>query len=104
MSNMRVGRSDVADKSHCTDNYCTTPPLDLLELVQRSHRRGKTFPVANFIHFSVGTQRGGKHALQHAPRTAISQRKLEANFEVETCNSHEDGIWHRSRENQCVLM
>ena len=53
------------------------------------HRRGKTFPVPNFLFFSVGARRGGKHALQHPPRTA---------------KSREDGLWHRFHEKPGVLM
>ena len=37
------------------------------------HRHGQTFLVVNFIYFSVGARRGGKHALQHGLRTAISR-------------------------------
>ena len=39
------------------------------------HRHGHAFPVANSRR-SLGAWRGGKHALQHAPMTASSQRKL----------------------------
>ena len=69
-------------------------PFCYLELIRRSHHTivlEKHFPWRFSDSLSVGAQRGGKHALQHAPRTATSEQKLsqlepphEAHFELET--------------------
>ena len=63
----------------------TTPSLliGINSEITPHHHYGETFTVSSCLYYSVGARRDGKHALQHAPRTVISQRKLQQNFQME---------------------
>ena len=50
----------------------TIVSFGIVSEISQHQRHGKTIHVANIFQSSVSAPLGGKHALQHAPRTAIS--------------------------------